>query len=602
MAHPVAPASRKSVALGLFIFSITLLVFMPVVGHSMLTWDDGDAIYQNPDYKPPVLDGLKSMWAHPMHGYHGLYVPVTYSVWWVAAHFAQRTDPQITGIVLDPRVFHALNVLFHALAAVMVFLILRRLVGADVPAALGTLLFALHPLQVEPVSWASTMYTPLSGFLALAAAWLYLVFSDARGSAGELSSADGPRAGARRWALFAAATLCFVLALLTKPTVVVMPVMVAVIEIVLRRKSIRSCLPLLVWLALGAADALITRDIQPGRFAYKPELLARPLIAFDALAFYMGKLVLPRNLMTDYGRSPLWVLLHRPAWLLSLIPLAALAFAFLQRRRAPWLLAGALVFVLGPAAMLGLVPFDFQHYSTVADRYAYLALFGAAIAAAYAIRAGQARGYRVPIPAAAALLLGLGWTARAQTAVWSDTETLFFHNADLNPTSIAANSSIGDLLFERGDAAARRRAVANSLAVIAQDIENPRIRMLMAEHLFREGRFADAAHLCRQAGYILLSEETPPRRSVMTYLDYMLGRCLMAMHDRPGAIAAFARAVRLTPDYCDADLRLADLLAETGRTTEAAARYRIILQAHPQARFVRDRLRRLQAEAGVDLR
>jgi hypothetical protein len=575
------PPRRGPISVALFIFSVTLLVFAPVVTHSLLRWDDADAIADNVDFKPPAAKALDAIWMHPKTGYHGLYVPLTYTVWWAVAHVAQGDVAPGQGVTLEAAPFHAMNLLFHAGGAMVVFLILRRLVKSDVPAALGALLFALHPLQAEAVSWVSTMYTPLSGLLSLTAALCYLAFSD---------SADSERP-ARRWRLYAAATLCFALALLAKPTVIVMPVIVGVIEIVLRRKRVKTCAALLPWVLLGAADAWITRNIHGGAFAYRPELLARPLIATDALAFYMTKLVAPLDLVTDYGRSPLWVLQHRSVWLLSSIPLAVIAIAIFMRRRTPWLTAGVAIFVLGPAAMLGMVPFSFQHFSTVSDRYAYLSLFGAAVIVAYGLRAAQARGWKPAAPVALAAVAVLAVMARAQTHYWHDTETLFAHNLDVIPTSIAANGNLTDSLLSKGEPESRRIAFARYKLTMAEHPDDAGTRSALAEHFFREGRFRDAALLYREAAQI-----TPD----YALLHYMLGRCLMELHERDGAIAAFTRALELTPNYYDTDLRLGDLLANAGRTSEAAVRYQTLLKNHPEAQFVHERLRRLDSQAGVD--
>src|SRR5204863_7877950 len=133
------------------------------------------------------------------------------------AHVAGRYSPAAGAVVLRPWPLHALNWLAHAGSAVMVLLILYRLVRQRWAAFAGALLFALHPVQAEAVAWASTMYTPLSSLLALLAVWQYLRFSDLR-----------PARGA--WLAFALATLAFAAALLTKPTAIVVPLMVAAIE------------------------------------------------------------------------------------------------------------------------------------------------------------------------------------------------------------------------------------------------------------------------------------------------------------------------------------------------------------------------------------
>ena len=111
--------------------------------------------------------------------------------------------------------------------------------------------------------------------------------------------------------------------------------------------------------------------------------------------------------------------------------------------------------------------------------------------------------------------------------------------------------------------------------------------------MLQAARYREAARILAEAAR--LAPQTP-------HAQYMLGVALTELHDRNGAIAAFTRTLAISPDFSDAELRLADLLAGAGRTSEAAARYQIILQNHPEAQFVHERLRRLNAQAGVDPR
>lgn len=580
-----AASRHRALGLAMLIVAATLLVFGQVVCHELLHWDDNQALSGNPDFLSPQPKLLPRLWLHPTAGYNGFYVPVTYTVWWVVANVARSAAPG-EQVVLDPAAFHLLNLLFHTAAAVMVFLILRRLVKSDVPATLGALLFALHPLQTEPVSWASTMYTPLSGLLALAALWLYLVFSDRR---------DDPHDAhpARAWFPFAAATLCFVLGLLTKPTIVVLPLIAAVIELLLRGKNWKRCAPLVLWLLIGAVAALITRQNHEGEFALVPALWLRPVVALDAIAFYIWKVIAPFYLAPDYGRSPRWLLAHPGVWATALVPVALLVAAWAARRRLPWLTAGVLVFMIAPVATLGLVPFSFQVYSTVADRYAYLAIFGAALLLAYFLHWSTERQWRPALPAALALLAACGFIAHAQGAYWHDTPTLMAHNLDVNPTSLAGEGVMGDLLFIVGTPDSRRQGFEFYRAAVRDHPDDPIVHQSLGWQLFQSGNYREAADMLGQASRLA------PRRVAPAY---WCARALAAANDAPGAIAAFTRAVRIDPNFEDARLRLADLLASAGRPGDAAGYYQSILRDHPDAKDVADRLRNFNAHAGVDVR
>ena len=102
---------------------------------------------------------------------------------------------------MDPRGYHLTNLLLHAANAVLVWLVLqallRRLVGAPahvrstLAAAVGALFFAIHPLRVESVAWATERRDVLSGFFWLLALLAYL---RARRAADAVARASAARA------------------------------------------------------------------------------------------------------------------------------------------------------------------------------------------------------------------------------------------------------------------------------------------------------------------------------------------------------------------------------------------------------------------------
>src|SRR5205823_1230010 len=127
------------------------------------TWDDNETLSGNPKLNPPTVASLKSFWTEPQMD---LYVPVTYTTWALVANVAREPVQRgagggtggggaVRGSQLDPHAFHALNLGLHVIAAVAVLLILRDLFRSPAAALIGALLFALHPVQVEPVAWVS---------------------------------------------------------------------------------------------------------------------------------------------------------------------------------------------------------------------------------------------------------------------------------------------------------------------------------------------------------------------------------------------------------------------------------------------------------------
>ena len=586
-ATTVLPRQRWSVrfwvaaAVGL----VTFAVFFSVLKHWFVFWDDDVYILSNPELNPPTLAGLSKIWGNPWHGYNQFFVPINYTLWWVIAHFASIPGaPNTRAIFLAPA-FHAINLFSHVIASVLAFGVLRKLVKSDFAAAVGALFFALHPLQAEPVSWAANMYTPLSGALAMGAMLAYLSFSDA------------PR-GLGRWIGFAIGTLCFVAALMSKPSVVLLPFMVAAIEL-LRGRKLRALWPLLVWLLIGVADGIITRHVQSGVAAFHPALWKRPFIAGDALAFYLGKVLLPFNLVPDYSRSPEHMLVSPWLWWAWMIPAGTIAACWRLRKSAPWLWCGAALFVLGVLPMLGLVPFDFQSFSTVADRYVYLSLFGAAIVVCFGTQllvdraAEHLRGLAHVAPLAIAL--GLGAMTVRQVGYWEDTGKLFEHTLEVNPQSEVAHLQLAYVLLNRGGQPELEEALYHYQCVLDDRPQDPKLRANIGIVLRRLGRPASAVEYFQEARSLDPSD---------VQIEYMLADALSAAGDARGAIAAFTDVCRRHPDLANAEIRLADLLARTGNTPAAIAHYKSYLRTHDsaEARMALARLAATSPQAATDPR
>src|SRR5262249_39791081 len=138
-------------------------------------------------------------------------------------------------------------------------------------------------------------------------------------------------------------------------------------------------LELAPWFLLAGVWVLVTHAVQPIHSEMAVEWWARPIIALDALCVSFIQLLFPVQLGMDYGRTPASVL-HNPVTILACL-LSCLLILLLWRMRArlPWTVGGGIVFCAGLLPTLGLIPFAFQIYSTVADRYLYLALLGLAI-------------------------------------------------------------------------------------------------------------------------------------------------------------------------------------------------------------------------------
>jgi hypothetical protein len=411
---------------------ITFVVFSPVLSHHFIeSWDDSRSILANPDFNPPRLQTLLRHWTHQT-GTYVFYVPVTYTLWGLLAAMSRGTAPP--GLPFNPAFFYGANLLAHVGSVVIVYLILRQLVQRQEAAFFGAALFAVHPIQVEAIANAWTVYTPLSAMFSLLAIWQYLAFSREGG----------------RWSHYAVATAAFMLALLTKPTVATVPLILGAIEIGLRGKRLRQIiLPLGAWLVPIPLLFVLNHASAPASTIYRPDLIYLPLVPLDAIAFYLGKIIAPVGLVMDYGRTPKLIALD-PTTIspTGAITLALLAACWFLRRRLPWLTVSFAVFVLALLPTLGLVPFDFQFYSTVADRYAYLAMLAPALLVALLLDLPRPQGFRRSILTGAmtVLLIACGVASVLQLRTWRDDWQLAAYTLKVRPQSKAGTFILRYLL------------------------------------------------------------------------------------------------------------------------------------------------------------
>ena len=524
-------------ALGLFL--MTGAVFHDILSFGFVRWDDDLHVYANPYLHPVSAAHFLHFWAVP---YQNLYAPLSYTLYSFLALMAHRSVliPITDGLWgdLDPRVFHAASLGLHSVNAVLVFTLLRRLLPnrgtalSDGAACAGALLFALHPLQVESVAWVAELRGLLAGLCSLCALHAWLTFIETPEK--------------RRY--YALATLCFALALLSKPSAVALPLTAALLAGWLR-VPLRTWLPWLAgWGAFGFAALAVTHTAQPVTVDIVTPFWTRPLIAADALRFDLGKLFWPSHLGIDYGRSPQWLMAHGGGYISGVL-IAALGTAIgTLRRRCPALAVSAGLFTAALLPTLGLTPFVFQVFSTVADRYLYMALLGPAFGLAWGLAyLGKEHAGKIAVPrlrlasgcVCAGVLLLCAGRSSVQTMFWRSSIALFNQALAVNPQSWCT---------------------CNNLAIIAIDEGQPLDALpLLSEAVRLRPEFAEA-HANR-------------------------GVALLRLGARPAAEAEFRLAVQYRPNSVQAYRGLGAALTAQGRPIEAAAAFRqaLALQERPPA-------------------
>jgi tetratricopeptide (TPR) repeat protein len=510
----------------ILIASLTLAAMGRIAVNDFSGWDDPDNFTNNPRLNPPSMANALEYWTTPQAG---LYVPVTWMVWTTLAAIAKGIA---TAKDLPAWPFHVASLLVHIGAALLVYEIFLRLLPdrAQFPATLGALLFALHPIQVETVAWASGLKDQLCALFALLAIWQYILAA---------------RASSRARLHYSIALFAAILSMLSKPTGIVIFAMCAVIDVLLLGRPIkRAVIAALPFALLAMPVLVVARIVQETGEQFAPPLWQRPMVAGDALAFYLRKLAIPWPLGLDYGRTPRSAIDSGAIYLWWILP--ALIGVILVVTRARWLGVAMLLLICGLAPTLGLTPFQFQFNSTVSDHYLYLAMFGPALAVAWINQKSHAP---IIIGITGALLLVFAVLSFMHAGYWKNSQTLFAHALDVNPRSAMAHNNVGTALAARGElqaAAAHFEAALQSVPIDPTAHRNlARVRAELGDvdsaifHLDQSLRLKEAAlgHAARD----------PSNAPLLAFDHNLLGRMMLSRGRRDQAIAHLARAVELEP-------------------------------------------------------
>ena len=394
--------------------AITIAVFAPVASHSFLNFDDGQFIYENPH----VLKG-DITWALTSADI-GWYPLTWLSHMLDIALWGQRAGMHLlTGVLL------------HAASAILLFLALRRLTGATWPPAFVAALFAIHPMHVESVAWASERKDTLSTLLAMLALWLY---------------ARAPRR-------MLGVSIALALSLMAKQMYITLPFVFLLLDVWplgrlrtiddLRRRAVEKW-PLFILTVAGAAVAFVgQRNLQAIHSTTLLPMTTRLSNAVIAYASYVAKLFVPVGMALPYPlRQVSFAAAAGELVLLAAITIAVIA----ARRRAPYLTIGWLWFLGMLVPVIGIVAIGNE---SMADRYTYVSYIGLFIAIAFGA-ADLAQRLRIPdkVLAAAAIIAVAVYAGIAvhQLRYWKDSETLFTHTLAVTRDNSIAEYLLGQTL------------------------------------------------------------------------------------------------------------------------------------------------------------
>jgi Tfp pilus assembly protein PilF len=538
------------------LIALNVFVYAQVRHFDFVNWDDQIYLTENPRVQAG-LSASNISWA--LTTAHSPY-------WHPLTWLSHMLDVTLYG--MNPGPHHVTSLIIHIANSLLVFLLLRRMTKATGAPAFVAAVFAVHPLHVESIAWLAERKDVLSTLFLLLAIWAYVRY------------VDRPRL-----ARYLAVICAYVPALMSKPMVVTLPAVLLLLDVwplcrlggtaEMRRVSwSRAIVEKLPLLALAAAVGVVTFVVQRHVGAL-PDLVAVPMRlrivnALVAYVAYVGKTVWPMRLSAFYpfhAFPPVRVL--GAAIALALVTIAILRV----RRNHPYLAVGWFFYLVTLAPVIGLVQAGEQG---LADRFMYVPMIGLLIIAAWGAAAvTQAAGYsRWLPPAAASIVVACAVAARAQVTHWRDSVALWEHATQVTPDSYIVYLKLGDACRDLGrleEAGVDYRAALNR-APAGLPAASAAIHNSLGLVSLREGKPREAEQSFLEA--VRLAPDFPEAQS-------NLANSLATRNRLSDAIPHFQTALRLRPDLSDAWLGLGNARLSQGQAADAVQPYRAALRLDP---------------------
>ncbi len=580
-----ASGTARNLVICSLLIAATACVYVQVWEHEFVTFDDRVYLVENEQLRNGLsLDGLR--WAFTTT-YANFWHPVT----WVS----MLLDYEL--FELEPWGHHLSALVYHIVNTLLLFAVLNRMTRAPWASALVAALFALHPLHVESVAWASQRKDLLSTLFGLLAIWAYAGYA--------------ARPGLWRYAAVAG---LFVFSLMAKPMLVTLPFVLLLLDYwplkrirlpdrpqkAARRKAARRkkrpspvevslgrCvvekLPLLAIAAAFSAVAVWAQQKGGAVTSGQTPLLHRLANAALSYVVYVRKTFWPSDLAIFYPFQPTRPAPAVAASVVLLLVISLLVIHQIRRRR--YLIVGWFLYLGTLVPVIGLVKVGGY---AMADRFTYVPLVGLFVMIAWGLAelAGKRSRRRLVVALSLAAVAACGAATWGQLRHWKNTTALFEHAISVTENNYVAHTSIAVVLKEAGrfeEAADRYRRALGIAGTYTK------ARAGLAEALFRLGRYDEAiSHLQYALG------EDPNDVAMRGNL----GEALISAGRAKEALDQYRTAVRLSPGRLQSYRGLSNALARLGRYDEALPHRLRVADAFPSNAFDQFNLGRTYQKLG----
>lgn len=529
--------SRQKIIVYIVLTVMTLAVYAQVIRFDFVNFDDNVYVTQN----SRVLSGLniKSVsWA-----FFTTYAEFWHPVTWLSL----MLDSELYGLYAGG--YHLTNLLLHILSTLLLFWFLSRATGTVWRCAFVAAMFALHPLHVESVAWIAERKDVLSGFFWMLTLCFYVYYTD--------------KPALIRYLPVLAS---FVLALISKPMVVTLPVILILLDywplkrFEQRRNNLISWqlkekMPFLLLAAFFSVTTVLAQyNPTVKSFSFVPRMANVPV----AYVTYLGKILWPRDLAMFYP-----FLEHLPLWQVSgavfLFVLISITVT-VKARSLPSLFVGWFWYVITLLPVIGIIQVG-KH--AMADRFTYLPLIGTGMILAWGLPLllrGMHGRKKILLPAAIAVMslwVVLTWQ---QCGYWENSIKLFNRALRVTKNNYLAHNNLGLALFNEGKTDEAIAHYNKALSILPFMPDHILVYSNRGVAYAKTGRYQKALDDFNKA--IDLKSDYEDAYSNRGIVYSALGQHALALED-------FNRAIQLKPDYADFYSNRGVVLTKLGRYQNA---------------------------------
>jgi tetratricopeptide (TPR) repeat protein len=578
---------------------VTIAAFWQLKGSGFVNFDDQLYVYENAYIQSGLnFDSIKLAFSSDLAKYSGHWHPLT----WLSL----MLDHSLFG--LNPTGYHLVNLLFHVLNTVLLFLVLRRMTKTTWPGTFVAALFAIHPLHVESVAWVVERKDVLSTFFWMLTLGAYSYYVEQK--------------TAQRYAFI---LLFFILGLMSKPMLVTLPFVLLLLdfwplqrfseaipvpripaaeikpEVSGKKKKSRKKeaekaasavkaaevtkpavpefkwsliyplllekVPLFVLAVLSSIVTYVAAHSAGAVHSKAIPLFVRLGNAIVSYGAYIVKMIVPVNLAVLYpypGSVIPWQVFG------ALLLLIAITAAVIWRmKQSPYLATGWLWYLGTLVPVIGIVQAGPQ---AMADRYTYISLIGLFIMMACGIaEVSQKWKYRKEaLMAAAALCIFcfsiLTWK---QVGYWHDSLSLFNHALNVTKNNYRVHNMRGVAYADLGNF---KQAIEDYSRAIEIEPGFPEAYYNRGKDYTELGNFKKAVEDYTKA--------------IAIKPDYAMayngrGNAYFDLGNQREAIADYGRAIELKPDYPDAYFNRGNTFVHLGNYQEAIRDYSRAIEIKP---------------------